>query len=629
MNSEQYAELVRTKLPWFLQDPGAHNYDGDNYTVFDFETTTHNKGLAIYAENRSLLCVWYNGPGHQRPGLHYKWAGEFELQELVNDVHAADFVVAHNAKFDLQWLDRCGAEIDKLLVWDTQIAECVLGGNRWQWAKLSLEKCASRRGWDGKDSVVSKMIKAGVSTEDIPASWLLKYCAQDVRLTYRLFLHQHRKMQKDLPRLLPIVFTRCIGTPVLAKMEQVGMTLDPNLVLERAEELERKYAVLEQSLTDLTGGINFNSNKQLGEYLYDTLGFPEPKDRRGNVIRTPGGGYKTDQTTIFSLTARNKRQREFIELYREAVSVWTELTKYLRKFAACCEENGGLLLAQFNQTNTQTHRLSSNGLDYSTQFQNFPRAYKPLFRARREGWLVGECDGAQLEFRVAVHLGRDSQGLLDIEADEDVHAYTAAVISEAGQPTNRQEAKVHTFKPLYGGQSGTEAEQTYYRAFKEKYEGISLVQNSWKDTVLEYGYLETEWGMRFYWPDTRMDRSGYITNSTSICNYPVQSFATAEIIPVGLVYFWHLAKAAEMELLVVNTIHDSIICELPPEEVEDFHSLSTYCLIDIPYWYLRENYGIQFTAPLGAGVMTGEHWSDDEAKAGEKKYNAPKELYAA
>jgi DNA polymerase-1 len=289
------------------------------------------------------------------------------------------------------------------------------------------------------------------------------------------------------------------------------------------------------------------------------------------------------------------------------------------------EKDDGIMRAQFNQNATQTHRLSSSGLDYTTQFQNFPRAYKPMFCARREEWLVGECDGAQLEFRVAAHLGRCPVAIRAVEEGQDVHSDTARVLSDSGEPTTRQEAKAHTFKPLYGGNSGTAAQQAYYQWFRDHYTGITVAQNRWIDTVLEYGALKTEAGLTFHYPGTKMLASGYVTNTPSICNYPVQSLATAEIIPIGLVYFWHAVKTRGLQMLVVNTIHDSIIVELPPEEVEVFHELSRYALINVPYWYLRQVYGIEFSAPLGAGVNATPCWSDGSSE--ETKYNAEESAY--
>jgi len=109
-------------------------------------------------------------------------------------------------------------------------------------------------------------------------------------------------------------------------------------------------------------------------------------------------------------------------------------------------------MARFNQTQTATHRLSSSGTDYSCQFQNFPRAYKPVFKARHEGWLVGEGDGAQLEFRVAAHLGRDEVALNDCRTGADIHRFTASVLNNCKEEEvtkeQRQAAKADTFKPL-------------------------------------------------------------------------------------------------------------------------------------------------------------------------------------
>jgi DNA polymerase I len=513
-------------------------------------------------------------------------------------------------------------------VWCTQLGEYVIGGNRWKWEQLGLAASAERRlpGKPGKDAVVSAMIRdAGLCTTEIPESWLRRYCVQDVRVCHELFLEQRRYMLEEDPRLLPIQYTRCLLVPVLADIEKNGMHLDSEQVETLAETKEREIAAVEQEMEKLTGGINFNSGKQIAKFLYEDLGFEPPRDRRGNPIVTPKGAPKTDTDTLMLLNARTKLQQQFLDLYRQARGLHNELTKYLRKFRDCCSEVGGHLRAEFNQTNTATHRLSSSGLDYSCQFQNFPGAYKSLFRARNDGWLVGEADGAQLEFRIAAHLGRDDVALADILSGGDIHAVTAGVIG-----CTRDDAKPHTFKPLYGGRSGTPEQRRYYEFFREKYRGITDTQQSWINAVLADKKLTTEWGLTYYWPNCRMERSGYITETQAICNYPVQGFATAEIIPIGLVYFWHYIHAMRPEgvqMFLVNTIHDSVISELPREEVPLWHELAQRCLIEEVYTYLRCMYNVDLTVPLGAGVLVGERWNDAEAKEGETKYTAPAVMY--
>lgn len=590
-------DVARATLPEFLTKPDPDIYKSANWVALDFETTNLDKGTALNDKNSLVLACWY-GP---KVGRHHVFGNEYDMQTLVEHVHSADFIVAHNAKFELQWLKRCGASIENLLVFDTQVAEYVIGGNRWLLHKLGLNKCAERHGLGSKDDLVSKLIKNGVCPSEIPTDWLLKYCDKDVDLCIDLFLSQ-REQLTDL-NLWPVLYTRCLTTTVLADIEFNGMYIDADAVQREWAAKERQYAELEQKLEEMTGGINFNSGPQLSEYLYDTLGFDEVTDRRGQPIRTGKGARSTAAATLEQLKPKNAKQREFLELYRESRGLYSELTKYLRKFTDCCKERGGHLQAVFNQGTTSTHRLSSSGLIDRVQFQNFPRTYKRFFKARKDGWLVGEADGAQLEFRVAAHLGRDKAALHDIVNGTDIHSVTADIIG-----CSRQDAKAHTFKPLYGGKSGTKKEREYYQYFSDKYSGVTAAQRQWINEVLENKYLVTEWGMRYYWPDTRMDRSGYITNTTSICNYPVQAFATAEIIPIALVYFWHYLVRSEWRMLIVNTIHDSIIVELPEEEIEAFHALSERCFLREVYDYLRCIYNVEFTVPLATGVKVAERW---------------------
>jgi DNA polymerase I-like protein with 3'-5' exonuclease and polymerase domains len=548
-------------------------------------------------------------------------ANEFGLGELVDAVEAADFIVAHNAKFELQWLDRCGVDLSNTLVYDTMVGEYVLGGNRYKFGQLSLDNVAKRRGLGCKSSLVSTLIKQGVCPSDIPAEWLQKYCKQDVTLTEQIFLRQRQELSSS--GKLAVQYTRCLLTPVLADIERNGMCLDRGKVLEAYAEQEALASDTIRKLNRLVGGVNWNSPKQVAELLYGQFGFAELTDHRGNPLRTPSGAPKAGKEIIERLKARTKEQKEFIKLYKKARHASTQLSKYLEKFKECVENDDGLLHATFNQCATYTHRLSSSGAKYKTQFQNFPRNYKHLFRARHPGWKMGEADGSQLEFRVAVHLCKDAQGLKDIEDKVDVHKFSAEIIF--GTIERRQEAKPHTFKPLYGGSSGTTKERRYYEFFKERYRGVAEVQRGWVNEVLANKKLRTEWGLEYYWPDTRLERSGYITNTTSICNYPVQAFATAEIIPIAVVHFWHLLKRSKLSMFLVNTIHDSIICELPDEEEEAFSELAKTSLIDCVYPYLEQVYDIKLSVPLGCETKVGDFWGSGS----EKKYGAPAELYAA
>ena len=326
-----------------------------------------------------------------------------------------------------------------------------------------------------------------------------------------------------------------------------------------------------------------------------------------------------------ALKAKTKEQREFVEVYQQFNKLNAALSKNLEFFMGIVEEHNNFFYGQFNQTVTQTHRLSSSGRPTyfelfqkkkSVQFQNLPRQFKSLHCARHPGWLFAEIDGAQLEFRVAAHLGNDKTAVDAIREGFDVHSYTASVLTENGERTDRQGAKPHTFKPLYGGRSGTKAQQAYYAAFRERYQGISGTQENWIYRVLAKKELPIPSGLVFYWPHARQDsKSGYVNVTPSVCNYPVQSYATADIIPIAIIKIWHEIKAREMESFLVNTVHDSVEGEIHPDEVEEFRDLAFDAFTNYVYFYLDVVYDDRFTVPLGAEIKFGEHWGEGDEES--------------
>lgn len=611
--------MKQVKLPWFIQSPNPQVYRNGSYLTLDFETTNLENGSALNSGNRVVLAVWH--PSRRRPerisgrmvscgrydGCIYKFAGEYELQELKLAIADVDFIIAHNAKFELQWLQRAGVDLHEILVYDTMLADKVILGNRP--GSLSLASCCRRHSIMGKQRLGETLVHGGVSSEQVPESVLLSYCEQDVRATECLFLKQLEELSDEQ---LAVVYTRCLLTPVLADIESHGLQLDQERVEEEFNSLRQVHDELSKKLREITGGINLNSPKQVGEFLYDGLGFAEARDYRGNILRTESGGRKTDKTSISLLKGSTKKQRDFVNLFQEYNDCDSALSKYITKFKECCEDeqDKGILRAQFHQVRTQTHRLSSTGSKYKIQLQNLDRDYKRLFCGRRRGWLVGEADGAQLEFRVAAFLGQDRQAYEDIVNGVDVHANTKLILGKAGEERSRTDSKPFTFKPLYGGTSGTKAQKEYYKWFRERYSDCYSRQTGWVYDVLKRKCLVLPWGMTFYWPDTKQERSGYITNTNSIFNYPVQSLATAEIIPIAVVYFWHYLHSLKCQMFLINTVHDSLEVELPPEERELFQEIATECLTSRVYEYLDTVYHMQFNVPLGCGIKVGDHWGE-------------------
>jgi DNA polymerase I-like protein with 3'-5' exonuclease and polymerase domains len=234
---------------------------------------------------------------------------------------------------------------------------------------------------------------------------------------------------------------------------------------------------------------------------------------------------------------------------------------------------------------------------------------KKVFVSRWKGGKILEADFAQLEFRTAAYLSQDKVAINEIKTGFDVHAYTASVISASGQSTTRQEAKAHTFAPLYGatGFGRTEAEAKYYQDFTKKYKGIALWHSRLAKEALENRTITTPSGRQFSFPDVERRRSGSISHFTQIKNYPVQSFATADIVPLILVNIED--RLQSLNSCIVNTVHDSIVIDVHPDEINKVvHTIKTINqdIINI----VNQQFGIDFNVPLLLESKIGNNWLD-------------------
>lgn len=652
---------MKKRLPKFLADLDPNIYFSGNYVVLDFEVdTSHGDfGNPVHPDNALLLACWRTGPEHANGArTRCVWGSEYEHDELLKDIASADFIVAHNAKYELGWLRRMGADLRKIFPFDTSLAEYVLLGNlaakddNGRALSTSLDMACRRRGLPNKDPVVDLMIGYQINPSRIPARWLEGRCSQDVETTEAVFLSQREQLRKT--NRLAVLYTRCLLTPVLADIEPEGMALDPEEVRKEYEKLVRELADLNQKMHAMTSGLNWRSPKQVAEYLYEVLKFDELRKWDGSPKRTkpskrhPEGQRLTDKKSLVKLVATTDAQRDFIDLRQKIGKVNAALTKNIEFFKGVVEEFGGVFYGEFNQVNTATHRLSSSGigmqftlfkdksgkrlLKKKVQFQNMPRAYKRLLRAKRPGYLMADYDGSQLEFRVAAFLGQDAQAMEDIaDKNWDAHVTSGAAMvgmsydelyklykagdKDAGEI--RQNAKPETFKPLYGGEKGTPAQERWYKEFRVRYPEIAAVQESWASEVSVDKRLITPWGLRYYWPFARVDRSGRLNVKTSVYNYPVQALATAEIIPIALVYFWHGLYSRNLadRCFLVNTVHDSVACEIAPDVVAETEELAKESFTVRVYEYLDRVYGLKFNVPLGIGVKVGTHWGVGDEKA--------------
>ena len=315
-------------------------------------------------------------------------------------------------------------------------------------------------------------------------------------------------------------------------------------------------------------------------------------------------GFRTDRLTLRKIVGEAEGElKEFIE----AIIRYNSVDTYLHTFVAgikSFKNERNILHPKFMQAVTATGRLSSR----DPNFQNQPRGgtfpIRKVVVSRFDDGRILEVDFSQLEFRTAVFLAQDKQGMEDIKNKIDVHQYTADIIG-----VSRQDAKAHTFKPLYGGITGTEEEKRYYRRFAEKYRDITEWHKQLQTEAIKLKRIKTPTGREYSFPYAERMPWGGSSYSTQIKNYPVQGFATADIVPLACIKIYELMKEQKVKSLLINTVHDSIVADVyPGEEVVMSKIFKQGTASVIPA--LKQYYGINFNIPLDTDVKMGYNWLD-------------------
>lgn len=326
-----------------------------------------------------------------------------------------------------------------------------------------------------------------------------------------------------------------------------------------------------------------------------------------------GFGTSKGNLEILERVAASKGMQEaseFLGKLRRLSALDSYLTNFVDGISAFVKPDG-MLHVRLNQHITATGRFSGS----NPNMQNMPRGntfpVKRVFVSRFTGGKVMEADFAQLEFRVAAFLSQDEVAIKEVKEGFDVHSYTAKIITEAGQATSRQVAKTHTFAPLYGasGYGRTPAEAAYYTHFMEKYQGVAKWHTTLAKQAVNYGYIKTPSGREFSFPDTKRKRDGTVTNFTQIKNFPVQSFATADIVPLALIEIYKRLQGYRS--CVVNSVHDSIVIDIHPEEVDNVVQVVESVQADlVPS--INAKWGIDFNVPLALEAKIGDNWLEQK-----------------
>jgi len=345
----------------------------------------------------------------------------------------------------------------------------------------------------------------------------------------------------------------------------------------------------------------------------------ETKETAGLMFNPPSkkwvsaNGFSTSKSNLEMLmaTATSNGMESAVSFLSDLKRL-SAISSYLSSFVDGIDiftKPNGFLHVNLTQSVTSTGRFSGR----NPNMQNMPRGgtfpVKRVFVSRWEGGQIMECDFAQLEFRVAAFLSQDSTAMQEIETGFDVHSYTAKVISDAGQPTERQAAKEHTFAPLFGatGYGRPKAVAAYYEHFTKKYKGVAKWHKKLGDEAVRFLKITNVSGRQYAFPDVSRRESGSVTHFTMIKNYPVQGFATGDIVPVVLLEFEKMLEP--LQSCLVNTVHDSMVIDVHPDEVKKVLTIVEIINANLNC-VIKDAYDIEMNVPLLLEAKIGNNWLD-------------------
>jgi DNA polymerase I-like protein with 3'-5' exonuclease and polymerase domains len=324
-------------------------------------------------------------------------------------------------------------------------------------------------------------------------------------------------------------------------------------------------------------------------------------------------GFSTgkDNLDLLMATAKTKGMEDAVDFLGDLKRL-SAISSYLSSFVdgiSTYTKPDGKLHVSLTQHITATGRFSGR----NPNMQNMPRGgtfpVKRVFVSRWQGGKIMEADFAQLEFRTAAFLAQDKTAMEEIATGFDVHSYTAQVITDAGQKTSRQEAKAHTFAPLFGatGYGRSKAEAAYYEHFTQKYKGIAAWHKKLGSEAIRLLKITNVSGRQYAFPDVTRRANGSVTHFTMIKNYPVQGFATGDVVPVVLI---EMEKNMQgMQSCIVNTVHDSMVIDVHPDETQQVIKLVEEMNNGLNN-LVEKYYGVTMNVPLLLEAKIGDNWLD-------------------
>ncbi|MEE9412165.1 MAG: DNA polymerase I, partial [Methylococcales bacterium] len=577
-----------------------------DYFAFDTETTSLNYMDA------EIVGVSFAVNPHQAayvPLRHdYLGAPEQLDRDLVLEKmrplleNARKAKLGQNLKYDAHVLNNHGIQL-RGIKHDTMLESYVLNSVATRHNMDALAQTYLNRNTIHYEDIAGKGAKQ-IPFSQVAIEQATPYAAEDADITLQLHQHLWPKLQQQ-PGLANVYQNIEIALlPVLVTMEENGVLVDSQFLLQQSKQLQQQISALEKQAYELADkSFNLGSPKQIQEILYDKMELPILK-------KTPKGQPSTAESVLEELAVDYPLPRIILE-HRSLSKLKSTYTDSLPEQV---NPRSGRVHTSYHQAVAATGRLSSS----APNLQNIPirseqgRKIRQAFIAAPGNQLIA-ADYSQIELRIMAHLSEDQHLLTAFSEGADIHRSTAAEVFavelDKVSTDQRRSAKAINFGLIYGmsafglakqlGISRKDA-QNYIDLYFARYPGVKRYMDETRQIASEQGYVETLFGRRLYLPEikSRNAQRRQYAERTAI-NAPMQGTA-ADIIKRAMITLHDWISDSNQSIQMIMQVHDELVFELPESEIES--SLTV----------IREQMtnAAQLKVPLIVDIGVGGNWDD-------------------
>lgn len=508
----------------------------------------------------------------------HDFEGAKKIVEEFRPLFEAEHIekIAHNIKFDIKVINRYGVHVVAPL-FDTMIAHYLMNPDSKQGMDFLAEmylnyKPVSIEALIGKKGKNQKTM-ADLSPEDVS-----DYACEDADITWQLSDIFKPELQKEnLKELfynmeMPLV-------EVLKGMEQEGIAIDSEGLLEYSKELEASLIDLDTSIKQEAGmEFNIDSPRQLGQVLFDHM------EITTKAKKTKTGQYATGEDVLQKL----KHTHAIVPMILEYRQLRKLKNTYVDPLPTLVDKVDGRIHTSYMQTVAATGRLSS----HNPNLQNIPirsdkgKEIRKSFVSRGPEYKLMAADYSQIELRIIAALSGDANMIEAFKSGQDIHASTAAKVFHVSLDEvtreQRSSAKAVNFGIIYGqsafglaqnlGISRKEA-KAIIDAYFSQYPTIKGYMDDAVSKAREQGYVETIMQRRRYLKDINSANAvvrGFAERNA--VNAPIQGSA-ADIIKMAMIGVDGAMKEAKMKSKMLLQVHDELVFDVHVSEIDQLQKL--------------------------------------------------------